>query len=314
MIGDIHGHAAALEQLLQKLGYRYRHGTWRYPGAERRAVFVGDFIDRGPAIRDTVDIVRRMLDHDTAWAVMGNHEYNALLWHTRDTEGNWLRPHDAVHLRQHAATLQQYEDDSPRLRELLQWIKTLPLFLEHDLFRVVHAAWDERAVDEIRTAPWATADEAFLHKSAVAGFRESEIAEYLLKGVEIPIPHGYRYHDKEGTPRYKTRTRWWIDIAEQNRLLHEHQRITLGMVSMPPADRELGGVPVEPATLSHLPGYHDPRPVFMGHYWLSGTPEPFTDRIACVDYSIAREGSLCAYRFDGELQLTADRFVCVPVG
>ncbi|MFO8043960.1 MAG: metallophosphoesterase, partial [Alkalispirochaeta sp.] len=64
VIGDIHGHAAALEQLLRRLGYQYRYGTWRYPGAGRRAVFVGDFIDRGPAIRDTVDIVRRMLVHE----------------------------------------------------------------------------------------------------------------------------------------------------------------------------------------------------------------------------------------------------------
>jgi hypothetical protein len=314
IIGDIHGHADALERLLRLLGYRYRGGTWRYPGAARRAVFVGDFIDRGPAIRRTVEIVRGMLDHDTAWAVMGNHEYNALLWHTTDNHGQWLRRHDPVHLNQHAATLREYDDSPHLLRELLDWIVTLPLFLEHELFRVVHAAWDEKAVNEVRHVPRAPAEETFLQRSAVAGFRESKVVEHLLKGVEIPIPHGYGYLDKEGALRHKTRTRWWLDSEEQNRLLSEHGAITMGMVAMPPADRELAGIPVDRSLLTHLPGYTDPRPVFIGHYWLTGSPSPFTPRIACVDYSIARDGSLCAYRFDGELPLTADRFVYVDAG
>ncbi|MEX2445412.1 MAG: metallophosphoesterase [Alkalispirochaeta sp.] len=311
IIGDIHGHADALERLLRALGYRYRNGAWRFPGRTRRAVFVGDFIDRGPDIRRTVEIAQRMLDHDTAWAVMGNHEYNALLWHTLDSEGSWLRRHDAVHFAQHAATLHQYHQDPRALNELLQWIVTLPLFLEHDSFRVVHAAWDERAIADVRATPCATADHDFLERSAVAGFRESAIAEHLFKGVEIPIPQGFWYRDKEGTPRYKTRTRWWIDPAEQALLRERHGTITMGMVAMPPADRELAELPLESTALAHLPGYHDPRPVFVGHYWLTGVPAPFTDRIACVDYSIARRGSLCAYRFDGELPLTADRFLCV---
>ncbi len=312
IIGDIHGHAEALEQLLHTLGYRHRGGAWRFPGGSRRAVFVGDFIDRGPHIQKTVEIVRNMLDHDTAWAVMGNHEYNALLWHTRDRRGGWLRRHDSVHHRQHAATLDQFAGRADELRELLQWITALPLFLEHDTFRVVHAAWDERAVAHIRTQPDAVADHDFLEKSSIAGYRESEIVEHLLKGVEVPLPRGQWYRDKEDTPRYKTRTRWWIDRGERERLQETHGPITLGMVAMPPADRELADIPIEADQLTHLPGYHDARPVFVGHYWLAGAPAPFTDRIACVDYSVARGGSLCAYRFDGELPLTADQYVCVP--
>ncbi|MFW5693782.1 MAG: metallophosphoesterase [Alkalispirochaeta sp.] len=311
IIGDIHGHADALELLLHDLGYRHRAGAWRFPGGRRRAVFVGDFIDRGPQIHRTIEIVRHMLDHDTAWAVMGNHEYNALLWHTRDDRGTWLRRHDPVHYAQHAETLNQYAQQPYALRELLEWIKTLPLFLERDEFRVVHAAWDEQAVAHVRSDPCAVANRAFLAKSAVAGYRESEIVERLLKGVEIPLPRGRWYHDKEGTPRYKTRTRWWIDREEQARLSSLHGTLTMNMVAMPPADRELGDVPLDAGDLTHLPGYHDSRPVFVGHYWLRGRPAPFTDRIACVDYSIARGGSLCAYRFDGELPLTADRFMCV---
>ena len=47
IIGDIHGQADKLEALLRTLGYRDTAGAWRH--AERRAIFVGDFIDRGPA-------------------------------------------------------------------------------------------------------------------------------------------------------------------------------------------------------------------------------------------------------------------------
>ena len=49
LIGDIHGHAAPLRRLLGRLGYEETDGCYRHP--ERRLIFLGDFIDRGPAIR-----------------------------------------------------------------------------------------------------------------------------------------------------------------------------------------------------------------------------------------------------------------------
>jgi hypothetical protein len=58
VIGDIHGQADKLRALLQRLGYQ-QGKTWR-PPAGREAVFIGDLIDRGPAQRETIDIVRGM--------------------------------------------------------------------------------------------------------------------------------------------------------------------------------------------------------------------------------------------------------------
>ncbi len=310
VIGDIHGHASALETLLRTLGYRRSGGGWHDPTGMRTVLFVGDIIDRGPEIRRAVDIVRNMVDAGNAICVMGNHEYNALAWHTPDGAGGWLRSHTDEHLRQHAATLSAYRDDPGGLSDLLDWIRTLPLFYEDGALRVVHAAWDEPAIDEIRHDPRPVAQTDYLRVSMVPGRRESEIVERLLKGVEIRLPDGAVYHDKEGTPRTKTRTRWWLNADE--RTVGDGGRLTMGDVAMPPADTELADVPVDPEELEHLPGYRDHRPVFVGHYWLSGTPAPLTDRIACLDYSIATGGRLCAYRFDGELPLTANRFVCVP--
>lgn len=81
-IGDIHGQADKLHALLRTLGYREENGVYRH--AERQAIFLGDFIDRGPRQRESVRIARAMVEAGTARAVMGNHEFNALAWVTPD--------------------------------------------------------------------------------------------------------------------------------------------------------------------------------------------------------------------------------------
>src|SRR6516164_5985142 len=92
LIGDIHGHADELVQLLEALGYETARGLYRHPN--RKVIFLGDFIDRGPQIRQVLEIVRPMIESGHALAVMGNHELNALAYHTEDREslGAYLRP------------------------------------------------------------------------------------------------------------------------------------------------------------------------------------------------------------------------------
>ena len=78
IIGDIHGHAAELKSLLTRMDYKETNGVWQHPS--RKAIFVGDLIDRGPAIREVLHIVRNMIDNDQTLAVMCNHEYNAIAY------------------------------------------------------------------------------------------------------------------------------------------------------------------------------------------------------------------------------------------
>ena len=54
IIGDIHGHAAELKSLLTRMDYKETNGVWQHPS--RKAIFVGDLIDRGPAIREVLHI------------------------------------------------------------------------------------------------------------------------------------------------------------------------------------------------------------------------------------------------------------------
>ena len=74
VIGDVHGCGDELEDLLRELGYaRDDGGTWIHPEG-RKAIFVGDLVDRGPRIVDTLRIVMAMSRAGTALSVPGNHD------------------------------------------------------------------------------------------------------------------------------------------------------------------------------------------------------------------------------------------------
>ncbi len=88
IIGDVHGQAALLKKLLLKLGYEKGEKGYFHPN--RKAVFVGDFINRGSEIRKTIRIIRTMVENGNAFAVLGNHEINAILFHLKDEGGKPL--------------------------------------------------------------------------------------------------------------------------------------------------------------------------------------------------------------------------------
>ena len=74
IIGDVHGCCDELEQLLEQLGYEKNgSGPWTHAGG-RKAVFVGDLVDRGPRIVDTLRTVMSMSAAGTALSVPGNHD------------------------------------------------------------------------------------------------------------------------------------------------------------------------------------------------------------------------------------------------
>ena len=147
LIGDIHGHADELVQLLDALGYQKSGDVYGHP--ERKVIFLGDFIDRGPKIRQVLEIVRPMIEGGQALAVMGNHELNALAYHTEDPDspGKYLRLHSPKNEEQHQQTLEQLTRQE--LRSYLEWFRTLPMWLDLDGLRVVHACWDEQAITAI---------------------------------------------------------------------------------------------------------------------------------------------------------------------
>ena len=88
IIGDVHGCAGKLEQLLHTMGYAEVDGAWKHP--TRQAVFVGDFIDRGPEQLRSVAIPQAMVAAGNAFVVP---EADQLAAHdfTRNADGvEWL--------------------------------------------------------------------------------------------------------------------------------------------------------------------------------------------------------------------------------
>ena len=73
VIGDVHGCAAELTVLLDRLGYQVNPSSGAYEHPTRQAVFVGDLVDRGPAQLEVLRIVKGMVDAGSAQIVMVNH-------------------------------------------------------------------------------------------------------------------------------------------------------------------------------------------------------------------------------------------------
>ena len=113
VIGDVHGCRAELEQLLGELGYALtRDGEGRPVDAAhpqgRRAVFVGDLVDRGPDSPGVLRLVMGMVGAGHALAVPGNHE-NKLV--------RALRGRNVTVSHGLETTLAQLESESPQFRK-----------------------------------------------------------------------------------------------------------------------------------------------------------------------------------------------------
>jgi hypothetical protein len=309
IIGDIHGQADKLEALFRKMGYTERRGCWSHPG--RTAVFVGDFVDRGPAQLRAVTMVRRMVEEGKALAVMGNHEFNAIAWHTPDPEtpGDYLRPRFSErwgdkNRHQHARFLEEVEHDAALHADLIGWFKTLPLFLDIPGIRVVHACWhtpfkdwlspqlkEGKYLDDGLLAPATREpeDESEKDNATPSIFKAVEV---LTKGIEIPLPEGHSFIDKDGIERWRVRIRWWNGEGQTYRqaaMLDDAVR------------NRLPDVPIPAYACVAAPS---DKHIFFGHYWMTGGPAVLSANATCVDYSAGKEGPLVAYRWDGESRLT----------
>jgi protein phosphatase len=128
VVGDVHGCADELEALLAELGY----ADGRHPEG-RRAVFVGDLVDRGP---DTPRVLRTVMAMD-ALVVSGNHEAKLV----RALDGrNVRRSHGLQESLDQLAT-------QPRewVEEAREWMRARPhqLSLDDGRLIVAHAGLSE---------------------------------------------------------------------------------------------------------------------------------------------------------------------------
>lgn len=298
IVGDLHGHHDHLVAMLRKLGYEQRDGAWRH--SSQRMIFVGDLIDCGPKQVEVVDTVRRMVDAGSALCIQGNHEFNAVCWATPDPDhpGAFLRPHGKPgNRKQHHEFLRKVGEGSDLHGEIIAWFKTLPLWLDLGEIRVVHACWHTPAIDFLSPrlrADGSMPDDLYVEASRSGG-RAYELTEAICKGLEVPLPDGIFFHDKDGKRRDAARIRWWASD------LSTYRKAAIG----PPDLRD--AVPDIPFPDELRPVPYAGPPVFFGHYWLHGEPVVLGDKLACLDYSVAKNGPLVAYRWEGEERLSSQK-------
>jgi hypothetical protein len=305
LIGDIHGHALELKALLRKLGYEPTDDGWVH--RERKVIFLGDYIDRGPEQRESVNIVRGMVRAGNALAIMGNHEFNAIGFSTLAPDGeSHLRPHTDNNRRQHKAFLDEFPAGSPEYHDVVDWFKSLPLALELPQLRAIHACYDARQLAIIHRY---LGDSFLLNDESLSGafLKDSELYEAIevcLKGIEIDLPDNASYLDKDGIRRFTVRCKWWetgLNSIKEAALAGSQTKKQFEDCALPD-----GFIPI----------YDNKKPVFFGHYWdRKDNPHSLTDYAACLDLSVANkeidDGKLCAYRMGDELTLQNENFVYV---
>lgn len=270
IVGDVHGHADQLLRLLAKLGYKRESSSSAFSHSDGRIVaFVGDLINKGPSSSEVIDIVRGMTDSGSAFAVLGNHEFNLL-----------------------AASYVGEKKIENEFLEHLDWFRTLPFSLEVGGIRVVHAVWHPTSLKVI--AGRTCSDEDFLQSAITKASPEHQAVQTVLKGIKVPILDDQVYLDRFGIPRSQVRIRWWLDpsgLTYADLLFPAH----LG------ASADLGP---SYADLAYVEPYPiGEKAVFIGHYCLPVSEPKINENIVCVDGCVTCDGVLWAYRYNKEQTL-----------
>ena len=140
VVGDVHGEIEALNALLHHLGY---DESGSHP-EKRRLVFLGDLTDRGPDSPAVVNLVQSLVEAGRAQCILGNHDLNILLGlHKHDNP--WFYGKE-FHTNDGSLLPQVLADDATR-EKVTNFFRTLPLALEREGLRVVHAFWDQEMIE-----------------------------------------------------------------------------------------------------------------------------------------------------------------------
>ena len=147
---------------------------------------------------------------------------------------------------------------------------------------------------------------AFLNGACKKGNDLFAPVEVVLKGKEAKLPNGGSFLDPDGTVRHEIRTKWFLSPTKSD---------TYGSYALQSAPIQCD-IKLEKSLIEKAVPYPTTaKPVFVGHYGLSAhRPEILAENVACLDFSVAKGGFLCAYRWQGEQKLSNDHFVWVSGG
>jgi len=181
VIGDVHGCRAELEQLLVELGYEIQRddegrAVDALPPGNRKAVFVGDLVDRGPDTPGVLRLVMGMVAAGHALSVRGNHEEKLV---------RALRGHKVTVRHGLEKSLEQLAHETPEFRRAAE--KFCDGLIAHYVLDggnlvVAHAGLPERYHGRAS---------AKVRSFALYGDTTGEVDEYGLP-VRLPWANDYR--------------------------------------------------------------------------------------------------------------------------
>ncbi|MBD3626502.1 metallophosphoesterase [Cyclobacterium sp.] len=291
IIGDIHGYSDQLEALLLKLGYRKEGGVYFHP--QRTVLFLGDYINKGPKIKETLEIVKAMADKGSAIALMGNHEFNAI-WDLFRLENESLPADQSF---QWEDSLLAFDNNLNEFKYYVDWFKNLPLFYENDYFRAVHACWDPGQISLLKEN---------LTGKALTGELITKTPECnralteTLNGKELALPINASIQEAGFAAGTRIRYKWWEDPAQMS-----YKDFSVDPVDLPDLALDL-------SLIKDRQYYGEgEKPVFFGHYGRAGFSSIIRHNVCCLDFGMGNGGYLAAYRMDESLKLSNDKLVYV---
>jgi len=256
IVGDIHGEYEALCALLDELGYAV-DGT--HPEG-RQLVFVGDFCDRGPNSPAVIKMAQNMIQAGRAHAVLGNHELNLLRDDPKAGSGWYFAEREGSDEPNYAPFVRATASERGPIKEFLL---RLPLVLERDDIRIVHAAWVDACVDAVRAIPTGQLLTAFDHweEQARAQVAEEKLVE-AKEQEEKDWPHSLE-DDRHHPPLLTAHAR--LDVIEQNQ--NPIKVLTSGIERETTTPFYTSGKWRFAERIPWWDEYDSPIPVIFGHYW-----------------------------------------------
>jgi protein phosphatase len=137
IIGDVHGCHTELIELLDALGWVPTNGSYAHPEG-RKAIFLGDLVDRGPATPEVLRTVMSMVDEGQALCVPGNHDVKLM----KALQGRSVTVSHGL-----AESLEQIDGEPPEFKKrVTEFVDALisHLMLDHGNLVVAHAGMNEK--------------------------------------------------------------------------------------------------------------------------------------------------------------------------
>ena len=255
IVGDVHGEIDALGALLARLGYD-KHGK-HLQG--RRLIFVGDLCDRGPNSPAVIRLVQRLVDDDLAQCVLGNHELN-ILRNERKHGNHWFhRDSDPKHEKRFGTSAFAAAHD---VGPITEFFSSLPVALERDDLRVVHAAWQPESIEKCRRRS-DSALEAYASYDRLAV--ESQTGRQLRAAHDEEVA---RYAAILGDGEDKPPLLVGIGAYDEHCQMSNPVRVvTSGVERLAPEQFFASGKWRFVARQPWWRTYRDSVPVVFGHYW-----------------------------------------------